>query len=121
MRNDRAGANHWLTVRLKGKQGNPNGIGARLSAYSGVAEADTAVGDLVTPVTLLQTREMRGSRSYLSQSELSVSFGLGTRERLDRLEVRWPSGRNEHFGPFAADQFLTLVEGQGITAVAAPP
>ena len=121
LRNDRAGANHWLTVRLKGKQGNPNGIGARLFAYSGVAEADTAVGDLVAPVPLLQTREMRGSRSYLSQSELSVSFGLGTRERLDRLEVRWPSGRNEHFGPFAADQFLTLVEGQGITAVAAPP
>ena len=64
---------------------------------------------------------MRGSRSYLSQNPLSISFGLGTYNRLDRLEVSWPSGRAEQFGSFAAEQFLTLVEGEGISAETASP
>ena len=84
LRNDHGEANHWITIRLAGANGNPNGIGARLTATS---------GDLV------QTRELRGSRSYLSQSQLRICLGLGKRPQLDALEVRWPSGRVERFGP----------------------
>lgn len=105
LRNDGGHDNHWLTVRLAGADGNPNGIGARVTAHS---------GDLV------QTRELRGSRSYLSQSQLQVSLGLGHRSQLDSIEVRWPSGRIEQFGPFAADQTLVLTEGSGVSAQPSP-
>ena len=106
LRNGQGDANHWITIRLVGAAGNPNGIGARLTAHS---------GDLV------QTRELRGSRSYLSQSQLRISMGLGKRSQLDVIEVRWPSGRTERFGPFAANQVLALFEGQGVTADSDPP
>ncbi len=106
LRNDLGDANRWITIRLAGASGNPNGIGARLTATS---------GDLV------QTRELRGSRSYLSQSQLRICLGLGKRPQLDALEVRWPSGRMERFGPFAANQAIALVEGEGISAASDPP
>ena len=106
LRNDQGEANHWITIRLAGANGNPNGIGARLTATS---------GDLV------QTRELRGSRSYLSQSQLRICLGLGKRPQLDALEVRWPSGRTERFGPFAANQAIALVEGEGVSAASDPP
>ena len=106
LRNAQGEANHWITIRLVGTNGNPNGIGARLTATS---------GDLV------QTRELRGSRSYLSQSQLHICLGLGKRPQLDALEVRWPSGRTERFGPFAANQDITLIEGEGVSAASDPP
>ena len=106
LRNDQGDANHWITIQLAGVNGNPNGIGARLTATS---------GDLV------QTRELRGSRSYLSQSQLRICLGLGKRPQLDALEVRWPSGRVEQFGPFAANQAIALVEGEGISAASDSP
>ena len=106
LRNDQGEANHWITIRLVGTNGNPNGIGARLTATSG---------------DLIQTRELRGSRSYLSQSQLHICLGLGKRPQLDALEVRWPSGRTERFGPFAANQDIALVEGEGVSAASDPP
>ena len=106
LRNDQGDANHWITIRLAGANGNPNGIGARLTATS---------GDLV------QTRELRGSRSYLSQSQLRICLGLGKRPQLDALAVRWPSGRVEEFGPFAANQAIALVEGEGVSVASDPP
>ena len=106
LRNDHGSANYWITIRLLGANGNPNGIGARLTATS---------GDLV------QIRELRGSRSYLSQSQLRICLGLGKRPQLDALEVRWPSGRVERFGPFAANRAIALAEGEGVSAASGPP
>ena len=106
LRNDQGDANHWITIQLAGVNGNPNGIGARLTATS---------GDLV------QTRELRGSRSYLSQSQFRICLGLGKRSQLDAIEVHWPSGRTERFGPFAANQAIALVEGKGVSAASGPP
>lgn len=108
LRNDQGAANNSITIRLVGTNGNPNGIGARLTAQS---------GDLV------QTRELRGSRSYLSQSQLRICLGLGKRPQLDVLTVRWPSGRVERFGPFTANQAIALVEGKGedLSAASDPP
>lgn len=101
LRNDQQGANHWLAVSLQGAGNNPHGIGARLMALSGA---------------LRQTRDMRGSRSYLSQSDLRIYLGLGTQPQVDRLQVRWPSGRIEYFAPVAANQYIALVEGEGFKA-----
>jgi enediyne biosynthesis protein E4 len=87
----------WLWVQLIGRESNHNGIGARL---------------ILSVAGKQQLREVRGSRSYLSQSDLRVHFGLGN-GRADWLEVHWPSGRKERFYDIAANQYLILNEGTG--------
>jgi hypothetical protein len=87
---------HWLEVRLVGKQSNRSAIGARLRFVT---------GDVV------QLREVSGGGSYLSQNDLRVHVGLGTSGQVDRLEVRWPNGREEQWPSVKADQAVTLVEG----------
>jgi len=51
--------------------------------------------------------------SYLSQSELPLTFGLGTEARVAGLEVRWPSGQVDTIGLVEANRAITIVEGQG--------
>jgi enediyne biosynthesis protein E4 len=70
----------YLTVKLHGSGANPDAIGARLAARVG-------------PRTFLRTID--GGGSYLSSSDPSVHFGLGDATRIDRLEIRWPSGKVE--------------------------
>ncbi len=60
-----------------------------------------------------QTQEVRGGGSYDSQNDLRVHFGLGDAARVDRLEVRWPSGLEEELHDLAADRVVRLEEGQG--------
>ncbi len=59
--------------------------------------------------------------SYLSQSELPLSFGLGSASSVDRVGVNWPSGRVDTAGPFAANQVVTLKEGAGALSAMAIP
>ena len=67
-----------LVVRLVGKQSNRDGIGARLRVTTG---------------TRTQMREVKAGSSYLGQNDLRQHVGLGASETVDRLEVKWPSGR----------------------------
>jgi hypothetical protein len=100
LRNDtgeQSGKSLW--VKLVGKESNRDGIGARLTLSAGGAT---------------QVRELRGSRSYLAQSDLRVHFGLGHSPHADWLEISWPSARVERFENIAAGQHITLVEGAGI-------
>jgi hypothetical protein len=56
--------------------------------------------------------------SYLSQSELPLTFGLGkpgTAKALG-IEIRWPSGQKDAFAEVKANQFLTIEEGKGIVS-----
>src|SRR5208282_903420 len=71
---------NYLIVKLRGRGANRDAIGARLIAQAG-------------PRRLLRTID--GGGSYLSSSDLRAHFGLGTAERVDRLEVHWPSGKVE--------------------------
>jgi hypothetical protein len=105
LRNESAPANHWLTVKLVGRRGNRDAIGARVKVRAGVR-------------TL--TREVHGGGSYLSQSDLRVHFGLGPIAPVPSLEVRWPGGAVERFAEVAADQILTIEEGEGIVARRGP-
>jgi hypothetical protein len=59
---------------------------------------------------------VRGGSSYLSQSELPVTFGVGRRERVERALVEWPSGRTEEFKDLATGKAYTCTEGTGIAA-----
>jgi hypothetical protein len=86
-------------ISLIGKQSNRDGIGARLRLTTG---------------TRTQIREVKAGSSYLGQNDLRQHFGLGTNQRADRLEVRWPSGRNEVVANVSANQIITMREGEGI-------
>ena len=62
---------------------------------------------------------MKSGSSYLSQSELPVTFGLGKRDKIDRLVIEWPSGRTEEYKNLAAGRAYECVESKGITRLAA--
>jgi hypothetical protein len=99
LRND-GGANHKLRVTLAGVFSNRDAIGTRVRL---VHDGGT------TPWEMVKT----GS-SYLSQSELPLTFGLGTRTRITGIEVSWPNGKTERLPGAAADQAITIQEGKGV-------
>jgi hypothetical protein len=108
-RNDQIGGNRSIRFRLVGTKSNRDAIGASVRVTS----------DGVT-----QTRIVKSGSSYLSQSELPVTFGLGKRDRVDRVVVRWPSGRTDEFKGLAAGHTYECVEGKGVnpqTSPHAPP
>jgi hypothetical protein len=79
-RNDQALGHHWLRVKLVGRAPNTDAIGATVALRAGTRTERR----LVTP-----------TRSYLSQAELVVTFGLGEEGKADALEVTWPGGERE--------------------------
>jgi len=62
-----------------------------------------------------QTRMVRSGSSYLSQSELPVTFGLGKQSRVERLVVEWPSGRTEEHKELSAGKAYQVTETKGIS------
>lgn len=94
-RNDVAPGRHSLRVRLEGTKSNRDAIGA-------VARVFTPEG--------AQMRMVKSGSSYLSQSELAVTFGLGVREAADRVVVEWPSGATADFKNVGSGAYH-LVEG----------
>jgi hypothetical protein len=58
---------------------------------------------------------VKSGSSYLSQSELPVTFGLEKRDQIDRVVIQWPSGRTEEYKNLAAGRAHECVEGKGIT------
>jgi hypothetical protein len=61
---------------------------------------------------------VKGGSSYLSQSELPVTFGLGKRDGIERVVIEWPGGRTEEYKNLAGGRAYECVEGKGITALA---
>jgi hypothetical protein len=101
LRNDGGHRGNALVVRLAGKASNRDGVGARVRLVAG---------------SRAQIREVKAGSSYLSQSDLRLHFGLGRAATVDRVEVRWPSGRTEVLQKIAANGIITVAEGEGITA-----
>jgi enediyne biosynthesis protein E4 len=62
-----------------------------------------------------QTRLVKSGSSYLCHSELPVTFGVGMRDRIDRVVIDWPSGRTEEHQNLATGKAYDCVEGKGIT------
>ena len=104
-RNDGGNRNHWISVRLVGRKSNRDGIGAvvRVASKSGK-----------------QWNMVRSGSSYCSQSDLALTFGLGSDTALDAIEIEWPSGEKQKLGGVAANQFLTIDETAGIVAKRGP-
>jgi len=63
---------------------------------------------------LRQLRELRSGSNYFDQNDLAAHFGLGKTGTIDKVIVRWPNGLVESFPPPNADQYVPLVEGEGI-------
>ncbi len=98
LRNDGAITNHWLQVTAVGTRSNRNGYGTLLNLKAG---------------KLIQTKCVKSSSSYCSQSQRQVVFGMGREARVDTLEVQWPSGLKEEYRGLQADQKIILTEGHG--------
>jgi enediyne biosynthesis protein E4 len=96
-----AASNESLRIKLTGTKSNRDGIGATVKL--------TAGGET-------QTQMLRSGSSYLSASELVLTFGLAHNEKADTIEIRWPSGQIDGLSNAAAGQTVTVTEGKGITA-----
>jgi hypothetical protein len=101
LRNTSARDNHWLGVKLVGKKANRDAVGARITYQAG---------------GLKQSRTKVGGGSYLSSHDPRVVLGLGKQTKVDWVEVKWPepSGKTERFTSLPIDQYITVVEGEGI-------
>jgi enediyne biosynthesis protein E4 len=97
---------NYLSVSLTGTTSNRSAIGARVTLE--------AAGHRQTDVVM-------SGGSYYSQNDLTLYFGLGTAQTVDRIEVRWPSGKVEHWTQVPANQRLRITEGQRATTGAVPP
>lgn len=104
LRNDGGNENDMLRVRLIGARANRDGIGAKVV--------------LTTSTGQRESEMVKSGSSYLSQSELPLTFGLGKPDPAKRiaLEIEWPGGQKERIAGIRPDQFLTVKEGQGIIA-----
>jgi hypothetical protein len=99
LKNHGAPGRHWVSFELAGTKSNRLALNARLKVVAG---------------GMTQTDEIHSGGSYLSQNDLRVHFGLGGAAKIDSLEIHWPSGKVETLTNLAADQFYSVLEGQGI-------
>jgi hypothetical protein len=97
LRNEQQTGHHWLRVRLVGTGGNREALGARVELRAG---------------GVTQYRQVTPTRSYLSQSELPLTFGLGSATNVESLTVTWPDGQVQEV-PVPAVDSLLVVERQG--------
>jgi hypothetical protein len=98
-RNDGGNRRNWLRVRTIGSRSNRSGIGAvvRVTSASGT-----------------QWQMVHSGSSYASQSELTLTFGLGADTRVSRVAVEWPSGRTQTFVDLAPNQMVGVDEARGL-------
>ncbi len=101
LKNLAAQGNHWLGVRLLGERANPDAIGARITWQAG---------------DLKRSHLKTGGGSYLSSHDPREVLGIGSRTKIDELDIHWsqPSGRIGAFTDLPIDRYITIVEGFGI-------
>lgn len=95
LRNDGGNRNHWLTVEAKRSNGKSDALGARVTVTCG---------------DLRQIQDLIPVRSYLSQGDPRLHFGLGQANQADEVEIRWPDGQVTRLTDVACDQFLRVVQ-----------
>jgi hypothetical protein len=106
LRNDTPLRNHWITLELLGTKGNHSAIGAEVKV---VANGKSQVG------------YVKSGGSYLSQSDLRLTFGLRSSKIAETVEILWQGERREVYRNLASNQFYRVTEGQGISPQRATP
>jgi len=105
LRCDSSSGNNWIKVKAIGTKSNRSGIGARVTCIA------TFRGETKPH---RQIDEVRSGGGYFSQGDLRVHFGLGKANKVDVLEVRWPSGQVDTMKDVAVNQVVFVKEGAGI-------
>jgi hypothetical protein len=100
-RNDQTAGNRSIRFHLIGTKSNRDAIGAQVKVFAG---------------GVTQTRMVRSGSSYLSQSELPLTFGLGKRDKIERVVIDWPSGRSEEYKDLAPGRIYEITEAKGLKA-----
>jgi enediyne biosynthesis protein E4 len=101
-RNDVTSGNRSIRFYLTGTKSNRDGIGAVVRVAAG---------------GVTQTRMVKSGSSYLSQSEMPLTFGLGPRDKVDEVTVQWPSGKSESFKNLGVGKSYQLVEDKGVKPI----
>jgi hypothetical protein len=91
--------NHWIEVLLIGTKSNRDGIGSLLKLSSG---------------GVVQVDQSKGGTSYMSASDPRIHFGLGKRNKVDSLQITWPSGQVDKLSSVPVDTIIAVKEGVGI-------
>jgi len=99
-RNDVGNGNRSVRFKLVGTQSNRDGIGATVRIFLGGQQ---------------ETRVVRSGSSYLSQSELPVTFGIGKAEKVERVVIDWPSGRSEEYRNLGTGKAFQVTESKGVS------
>jgi enediyne biosynthesis protein E4 len=96
LHNESEHAGHFIVLQLEGTKSNRDAVGAKVAVTCGGR---------------VRVAQRFGGGSYQSASDPRLHFGLGDVRRVDGVEVRWPSGQIDRFGPLEADSAYRLVEG----------
>jgi enediyne biosynthesis protein E4 len=98
-------SNNWIKVKTIGTRSNRSGIGARLKCITRLPGQEKPHS---------QIDEVRSGGSYISQNDLRVHFGIGKAEKIELLEIRWPSGQVDTLKDVKPNQQIFVEEGKGI-------
>ena len=98
--------NNWIKIRTIGTKSNRSGIGARIACVTRVPDE---------PKPHRQIDEVRSGGGYFSQNDLRVHFGLGKADKVELIEIRWPSGQVDTLKDVKVNQVIYVKEGEGIT------
>jgi hypothetical protein len=93
LRNDQQTGHHWLRIKLVGKAANRDAIGSWIEVATGKQH----------PI-----QQVMPTRSYCSQSELPVTFGLGSSAKIDLIKIRWPDGSTQEFQTSDVDRLIRI-------------
>jgi hypothetical protein len=95
LRNNKGNQNNWLTLNLVGTKSNRDGIGARIKLTSGGK---------------VQTSQKKSTTGYLSQNDPRMHFGLAKNDMVEKIEIKWPSGKDQVLENIKPNQILTITE-----------
>ncbi len=101
LRNENGNQARFIRFKTTGTTSNRDGIGAKITIF-------LADGTKQWQVT-------HSGSSYCSQSELTLTFGLGRHDKIERAEVEWPSGKIDKLASLAANQLYVVKEGSGVS------
>lgn len=95
LRNNKGNQNNWVSLNLIGHSSNRDGIGTRIKLMAGGK---------------VQTAQKKSTTGYLSQNDSRLHFGLATSENIDKIEIKWPSGKLQVLDNVKVNQILTVNE-----------
>lgn len=118
LRNDGGSeSGNWIQLRLVGRNGNRQAVGARVVLVPASSTARAGAGDTARSdgEAARLIREVKAGSSYQSSSPAMLHVGLGSAERV-AVTIRWPAGATEDLGTLSAGRFHVIVEGRGVVA-----